>query len=965
MNRDHWQQIDEFFQAAVELEPGKRAAFLDEACAGDPALRGRVEAMLAADADEWDLIDSPALEVAAVLVADDHPQLVSGQQIAHYEIVSLIGKGGMGEVYLAKDQTLNRRVALKLLPVDYTTDKDRLRRFQQEAHAASALNHPNILTIHELGLTDGQQFIAIEFVEGETLRQRMNRGALSLREVIDIAVQTAGALAAAHQAEIVHRDIKPENIMLRPDGYVKVLDFGLAKLTQQSERRRDAQIADKLDTSSGLVMGTVKYMSPEQARGLPVDPRSDIFSLGVLLYEMVAGYTPFKGETAGELIESILKDEPTSLAQSLPATPDRLAHIVSKALGKKRSARYQTTNDLLTDLKALKEELDLESKLQVSRPQGPPTGLDGEADRSPALTERLWYTSAASISEVLRRVAKHKTVSAIVLIALMIGAVSIAYLPLKRRSPSLGTWAAKAAIPTPRGGAAVAALNGELYVATGFNESGSTDAFEVYDPATDKWSSKAPVPTARAYAGAAGIDGKVYVFGGCGNNREGNLDCRTSTTNVLEAYDSATNMWVSKTPMPTARSHMASTVIGGKLYVAGGRGPCPPCGVYNKLEVYDPATDTWDITRAPMPTGRVCAGGAAIKGKFYVAGGEYAGTLESALAQPIAVYDPANDNWALGASMPTPRNGLGVEALHGILYAISGVNAITESNVVETYDPASNEWTTKAPIPTPRMYLQPVAINGMIYVVGGGGSRNLPLSTLEAYTAVCPGSTCISAPPGLVGWWPGDGDANDIAGSNKGMLQGSVTFEAGKVDHAFRFDGSSFVTMGNPAALNLTGNRFTIGGWINPSVNGPAVYFGKTEYGLNDYVLLFSRGLHGLIRTDGNESVVFGYSDFPSNTRLLVPPIRQWTHIALTYDGSVIKLYANGELVGQERKTGDINSDSVPFNIGGRADDNGTGKFNGLIDEVEVFDRALSQKEIHDIFDAGSAGTCKPRRNCQ
>jgi hypothetical protein len=195
-------------------------------------------------------------------------------------------------------------------------------------------------------------------------------------------------------------------------------------------------------------------------------------------------------------------------------------------------------------------------------------------------------------------------------------------------------------------------------------------------------------------------------------------------------------------------------------------------------------------------------------------------------------------------------------------------------------------------------------------------------------------------------------------------LQGNVTFAAGNVDQVFRFNGSSFVTMGNPPSLNLTGNQVTIDGWINPAVNGPAIYFGKTEHGLNDYLLLSGRSLCGMIRSSGSESVVLGYSDFPSNTTLFVPPIGQWTHIALTYDGSMIKLYANGALVGQESKTGNINGDDVPFDIGGRAIDNGTGKFNGLIDEVEVFDRALSQKEIQGIFDAGSAGKCKPRLNC-
>jgi serine/threonine protein kinase len=964
MDPERWQRIDGLFQAAVEVEPARRAAFLDTACDGDPDLRSQVDSLLVSDSDEWDFIEEPVLELAAPFVAHEHPQLVPGQHIGHYEIVRLIGRGGMGEVYLAKDQTLNRKVALKLLPVTYTRDKDRLRRFQQEAHAASALNHPNILTIHELGMTEGQQFIATEFVDGETLRQRLNRGALTLLEALEIAIQAASAVATAHQAEIVHRDIKPENIMLRPDGYVKVLDFGLAKLIQQREPVFQPELADNLDTSSGLVMGTVKYMSPEQARGLPVDLRSDIFSLGVVLYEMIVGQTPFQGETAGALVESILTNEPPALSKYLPNLPSELVRIVDKALGKKRENRYQTTSEFLKDLKALKDELVVESRLHVSR-TGLPAAVIEDADHSPAFTEKFWAKSTASISSIFAKTLEHKKTSALVLIVLAIGAVSLAYLFWKKPvPPSLGGWMAKAAMPRPRGGAAVATLNGQLFVATGFNEVGSTDAFEVYDPKTDKWSSKAAVPTVRAYAGAAGIDGKVYVFGGCGNNQEGNHDCRTSTTNVLEAYDPAINKWFTKTPMPSARSHMASTVIEGKLYVAGGRGSCPPCAASDKLEVYDPATDTWDTSKAPMPMARIGAGGATINGKFFVAGGDHNGTLVPVRAQPVAVYDPNNDRWMVGPAMPTPREALGVAAVHGILYAISGLTSVGESNVVEAYDPASNAWTLRTPIPTTRVFLQPVTIDGTIYVVGSGGARNQPTSAVEAYIPVCKGSTCFSAPSGLVGWWPGDGDANDLARANNGSLQGNVTFVAGQVDRAFSFDGSSYVTVGNPGALNLTSSQVTIGGWINPRTSGPSIYFGKTEFGLNDYVLLFSRGLHGLIRAGENEAVVFGYSDFPSNTTLFVPPLNQWTHIALTYDGTWIKLYANGKTVGQESKTGNINGDGTPFNIGGRANDNGIGKFNGLIDEVEVFDRALSLKEIQGIFKAGSAGKCKPRRSC-
>lgn len=277
MNPERWQQVQKLFQTCLELDTAGCTAFLDQTCGGDPALRAHVEGLLASDARNWSFIEGPALELAAPWLADDPPQLAPGQRIAHYEIVELIGRGGMGEVYLAKDEILNRPIALKFLPADYTKDKDRLRRFQREAQATSALNHPGILTIYQLGDVDDRQFIATELVAGETLRRRITRGRLNVRDALDIAIQIASALGAAHQAGIVHRDIKPENIMLRPDGYVKVLDFGLAKLAEAYDLPTRNPVVDKIDVSSGLVMGTVRYMSPEQARGLQVDARTDVF----------------------------------------------------------------------------------------------------------------------------------------------------------------------------------------------------------------------------------------------------------------------------------------------------------------------------------------------------------------------------------------------------------------------------------------------------------------------------------------------------------------------------------------------------------------------------------------------------------------------------------------------------------------------------------------------------------------
>lgn len=274
--------------------------------------------------------------------------------INHYRIINRIGSGGMGDVYLAEDTRLGRKVALKLLSPNFITSQDRLRRFDQEARSASALNHPNILTIHEVGEQDGTHFIVMEFVEGETLRNRLLRGKMPPEEVLDKSIQISSALSAAHQAGIVHRDIKPENIMVRPDGYVKILDFGLAKLTETQTSASDTQaLTVSLNTEPGTVMGTIKYMSPEQARGITVDARSDIFSFGVLLYEMIAGHAPFEGPTSSDILVAILERQPPSLSSFLSNAQVELDHIVRKCLEKDREHRYQSAQELLADLKSL------------------------------------------------------------------------------------------------------------------------------------------------------------------------------------------------------------------------------------------------------------------------------------------------------------------------------------------------------------------------------------------------------------------------------------------------------------------------------------------------------------------------------------------------------------------------------------------------------------------------------------
>lgn len=287
----------------------------------------------------------------------------NGKQIGRYKILSAIGEGGMGKVFLADDTRLNRKVALKLLSEKFSGNNDGLNRFRQEAQAASALNHPNIITVHDIDEFEGKHFIAVEYIDGETLRERMKKR-LTFDETLSICIQTAEALSAAHQAGIVHRDIKPENIMIRTDGYVKVLDFGLAKLTEQQSNGKSAGAEDStikmVKTNPGVVMGTVNYMSPEQVRGLQVDSRSDVFSFGVVIYEILAGCVPFTGETMMDVISAIINDEPPSLQSFAPHLPRESVRIVHKTLRKKREQRYQTSKDLLNDLKDLRDELHQE-----------------------------------------------------------------------------------------------------------------------------------------------------------------------------------------------------------------------------------------------------------------------------------------------------------------------------------------------------------------------------------------------------------------------------------------------------------------------------------------------------------------------------------------------------------------------------------------------------------------------------
>lgn len=359
MPDEHWHNLKQIFHAALALPAGERAAFIAESAKGDDSLRQSIESLLESHEETNSFLDAPAYEAAAEMLVD-RATLREGQMVAHYKIIALLGEGGMGRVYLAEDTKLHRRVCLKFLSARFTANAEWLRRFEQEACAASSLNHPNILTIHEIGEADGHHFIATEFISGQTLRERLRNG-IDVQSAIEVAIQISSALVAAHRVNIIHRDIKPENVMIRDeDGLVKVLDFGLAKISMEETVPvrgvgHDLHVNDTSITNPGVLMGTVAYMSPEQTRGEVVDTRSDIWSLGVVLYEMVSGRLPFTGNSAKETISAIATSSlPLEGLAAYSLTPS-LSHIISKALNKSKEHRYANSQELLRDLKLLKE----------------------------------------------------------------------------------------------------------------------------------------------------------------------------------------------------------------------------------------------------------------------------------------------------------------------------------------------------------------------------------------------------------------------------------------------------------------------------------------------------------------------------------------------------------------------------------------------------------------------------------
>ncbi|HSK74112.1 MAG TPA: protein kinase [Pyrinomonadaceae bacterium] len=397
MADEDWQKVREVFDLALRQKPEDRGKFVNEACGEDFKLRAEVESLLSSLNSAENFLETPAVAKVADLIEGEAKKLERGTCFAHYEIIEQIGTGGMGEVYLARDKKLDRKVAIKILNEKFSREESNLNRFIREAKAASALNHPNILVIHEIGETEDTNYIVSEFIEGKTLREVLKESSLKLGDVLDISIQIAGALVAAHRAHLVHRDIKPENIMVRPDGFVKILDFGLAKLVEEKNRSLfgldDSNIRQN-QTAQGVILGTVNYMSPEQAKGEQIDERTDIFSFGVVIYEMLAGRTPFAGDSASATFANLVNAEPKPLARFVSNVPNELQRIVSRMIRKKRDERYQTMQDLLADLKDLKENLSFAEKLERMASPGAaslavfPQAVTGETNKETAETQR-------------------------------------------------------------------------------------------------------------------------------------------------------------------------------------------------------------------------------------------------------------------------------------------------------------------------------------------------------------------------------------------------------------------------------------------------------------------------------------------------------------------------------------------------------------------------------------------------
>ena len=518
MADENWQQIRKIFDQALLQKRDERRKFVRRACAGDEVLLAEVESLLSSLDSAENFMETPAVANVADVIEAETKKLGPGKCFGHYEIIDQIGVGGMGEVYLAKDKKLDRKVAVKTLNEKFSREESNLNRFIQEAKAASALNHPNILVIHEIGSSDDAHYIISEFIKGKTLREVLKQSSLKLSEILDISIQIASALAVAHEANLVHRDIKPENIMIRPDGFVKVLDFGLAKLVERKNKSilgLEEPTLKQNETGKGIILGTINYMSPEQARAKDIDERTDIWSVGVCLYEMLTGRSPFAEETTSDTISAILTKTPAPLPNYVPDIPKELERIVNKALRKNREERYQNIKDLLIDLQDFKQESEFESKLGTSE-----TPLKAEktmATQLPAVTDAGKMQPTLSAEYITTQIKSHRVGFGLAFIVLLIAAASIGYYFLNPSQTAFNFQAGQTTRLTSNGKTTLAAVSPDgKFIAYVIDNEGEQSLWLKNIATGSDVQIQPPVEKATIYSVIFSPDGNYIFFGSKG-----------------------------------------------------------------------------------------------------------------------------------------------------------------------------------------------------------------------------------------------------------------------------------------------------------------------------------------------------------------------------------------------------------------------------------------------------------------
>src|SRR5437016_5605994 len=435
MTPEQYEHLTKLFQAALEIAPAERAAFLDQLSDGDADLRRELESLLAAHEQRAAYTEKPPDDIAAGMFLAQHDigaaaSLPPNTRIDRYEIRSLLGKGGMGEVYLAEDLRLHRKVALKILPAEVAADRDRMRRFEQEATAAAALNHPHIAHIYEIGESEGIHFIAMEHIDGDTLRDKIHRDKAPLQKLLKYLTQVAEGLSKAHAAGIVHRDLKPDNIMITRDDYAKILDFGLAKLIEPqgpvgSDRAASSEVGTAIGAQhslAGMVMGTAGYMSPEQAQGKveQIDQRSDIFSFGCILFEAVTGQRPFEDESVIKSLHKVAYEPAPPIKDFNPSAPTGLQRLIHRCLEKDRDERYQTIQDVALELKEVRQGMAGAAEIDTT------VGSSGSTETLGRQTTEQSPGPTSSAEYLISQIKSHKRSAAITLVALVIGAAVLA-----------------------------------------------------------------------------------------------------------------------------------------------------------------------------------------------------------------------------------------------------------------------------------------------------------------------------------------------------------------------------------------------------------------------------------------------------------------------------------------------------------------------------------------------------------